>query len=94
VYQDEEFHRRLLKITRNEALAYELNWIGDRIHFVRGVDLRQQSGEWLDEHSRIAAAMVSRDAKAASMLMQAYLARLMDDLRATLKIGIGELYIG
>lgn len=93
VLEDEAFHRRVAVMARNEILIDELNRINDRIHFVRGMDLRQQDDQWQEEHTRIVAAIVNRDTIGASTLMKAHISRLMDEIRAVLKLGVAELYI-
>lgn len=93
IREDEAFHARLAEIADNAVLQQELERIATRIHFIRGIDLRQQSGEWLTEHSQIADAIVNRNVKAASTLMHAHLARLFEEIHAALKLGIAELYL-
>jgi DNA-binding GntR family transcriptional regulator len=93
IRQDEAFHERIAGMARNAVLKRELDTIASRIHFVRGIDLRQSTLDWADEHNAICRAVLAADGQAASTAMESHLSRLFEDVQAALKIGVSQLYI-
>jgi DNA-binding GntR family transcriptional regulator len=93
IHEDEAFHERLTVLAGNRTLKRELDAVAARIHFIRGIDLRQSSIDWANEHNQISRAVAAGDHLTASTLMQAHVQRLFEDVHAALKIGVEQLYI-
>jgi hypothetical protein len=60
----------------------------------RGVDIANKAASGSTSTPALPPRLLRATRKAAAMLMQAHLARLKDDVRASLKVRIGELDIG
>lgn len=93
IQADESYHQSIALLARNRILKNGLDSIALRIHFIRGIDLRQSSTDWAEEHNQISAAIAQRNPKVAESLMHAHLDRLRDEIDAALKIGVEQLYI-
>ncbi|MCP4383406.1 MAG: GntR family transcriptional regulator [Hyphomicrobiales bacterium] len=90
---DEAFHIAVAQLTGNGELVRQLHNINERIRFVRWIDMSERVVATKDEHKRIVSAIERREAELAASLMQAHIAKRMDQIVAVVKEGYSNIFL-
>lgn len=90
---DEEFHYRLMSLSRNSEMARVLRNVNDRIRFFRCVYLEENRklSPRIDEHFHILDALKARNADLAAMHVQNHIAKRQDQITAAMKEGFSRI---
>ncbi len=92
--RDEAFHVGIARASGNAVLLGELQRINEKIRYIRWV--RMTLGRLRvskQEHKRIMAALIVRDADAAGATPGAHIARRMDQITEAVRAGISSIYM-
>ena len=89
---DEEFHLRIARLTRNAELVRSLSAINSRIHFVRWIDLRTRARS-KDAHLRLAHLLRQRDQERAAEQVGGMIRRRYEQIVEVIRAGIAEIYL-
>ena len=99
---DEDFHMRLVQLSKNSELVRLLRNINDRIRYVRLVDLKmilakkqiaKNKGAKLSAHRIILNALAARDEKAAVTAMRSHIERRREEATEAVRIAYSQLYV-
>jgi DNA-binding GntR family transcriptional regulator len=92
---DEEFHIRVVTLSRNSELIRILKNVNDRLHYLRLIymDTAERREGTYTQHDAILAALQQRDADDASRLMLGHIEDRTELLVEVLKEGIARMYI-
>jgi len=91
--QDEEFHMRIARLTRNAEFVRALENVNGRIHFVRWIDLRQR-GRSKKAHLQIARLLQSRDAEKCVAHIGKVIRRRNDEIIDVIRTGTADIFLG
>lgn len=91
---DEQFHEGLARLSGNDEMVRALRSLNERIRFVRWIDMQGRRSGTQAEHLRIMEHLRRREADAAATLMQAHIARRLDQIRDMIRTGFAEIYTG
>jgi DNA-binding GntR family transcriptional regulator len=92
---DEEFHIRIITLSRNSELLRILKNVNDRLHYLRFIYMEKaerREGTYT-QHTAILAAFKQRDAESASRLMLEHIENRTELLVEVLKEGVSRMYI-
>ncbi|MEI4261626.1 GntR family transcriptional regulator [Roseovarius sp. D0-M9] len=93
---DEAFHMALARLGGNDVRLTFLQNINDRIRFVRRINLehetRRRSAH--DEHRALAAALTSRDERAALAILAEHLERSAAEVQTQVRAALAHIYEG
>ncbi len=91
---DEQFHESIARLSGNDEMVRALRSLNERIRFVRWIDMQGRRSGTQAEHLRIMEHLRRREADAAATLMQAHIARRLDQIRDMIRTGFAEIYTG
>lgn len=91
---DENFHIDLASLAGNAERIRILENINERIRFVRKISIESESrrNSFVDEHMKIAKALVKRDAAKVVELMKYHLGLNSKELKANIHEGLARIY--
>lgn len=91
---DEEFHRRIVKMSGNSVLLSIMETINARIRFIREIEIESPIREGADfnEHFRIAQALIDGNREAGLAAMRRHLTFTRENASAVLREGIIRVY--
>ncbi len=90
---DEQFHEKIMALSRNMEMSRTLKNINARIKYFRWVDMDSKREGTQQEHRAIVQALVARDADLAARLMQAHIARRLEQITAAIKESFSRIYL-
>ncbi len=90
---DEQFHEKIMTLSRNMEMSRTLKNINARIKYFRWVDMDSKREGTQQEHRAIVQALVARDADLAARLMQAHIARRLEQITAAIKESFSRIYL-
>ena len=90
---DEQFHEKIMALSRNMEMSRTLTNINARIKYFRWVDMDSKREGTQQEHRAIVQALVARDADLAARLMQAHIARRLEQITAAIKESFSRIYL-
>ncbi len=93
VVLDEQFHEKIMALSRNMEMFRTLKNINARIKYFRWVDMDSKREGTHQEHRAIVEALVARDADLAARLMQAHIARRLEQITAAIKESFSRIYL-
>ena len=93
VVLDEQFHEKIMTLSRNMEMSRTLKNINARIKYFRWVDMDSKREGTQQEHRAIVQALVARDADLAARLMQAHIARRLEQITAAIKESFSRIYL-
>lgn len=89
---DEEFHRRVAKLSNNKKLIQEIESIAARIHFFRWIDLNTRQQDQ-GGHLKILDLIESGDEASAAAYMEKHILRRMDQITDMTRAALAEIYL-
>jgi DNA-binding GntR family transcriptional regulator len=93
LHDDEEFHLRIARMTRNLELVRMLDLINARIQFVRWIDLRRRPFEKRRISGELLELLLRRDADGCSRRMATVIARRRDEIVEMIRTGLADIYV-
>ena len=90
---DEQFHEKIMALSRNMEMSRTLTNINARIKYFRWVDMDSKREGTQQEHRAIVQALMARDADLAAKLMQAHIARRLEQITAAIKESFSRIYL-
>lgn len=90
---DESFHLAIARAGENAELVRQIEAVNDRIRFIRWVDMGHRVAATKAEHRDMAQALLARDEDRAAAIMQAHIAKRMDQIVAAVKEGYSAIYV-
>ncbi len=90
---DEQFHRSLMAMSRNDEMMRVLDNINARIKFFRWVDMDARRAATQGEHRDILAAIRARDPDLAAKRMGQHITVRLDQITAAIKEGYSRIYL-
>ncbi len=92
---DETFHEEILRMSGNAEMQRVMRNLNQRIRPVRWIYLHHRGRQATqEEHQRILAALMARDADEAARLMQLHITRRLDEIDASIRQLFGHIYVG
>jgi len=91
--QDEEFHLRIARLTKNAEFVRTLENITGRIHFARWIDLRQR-GLKRNAHVQLARLLQARDTEKCVAHAGKTISRRHEEILAVIRTGAADIYLG
>ncbi len=94
VNRDEAFHLGIARHSGNMELLQTLTRINERIRYIRWISMsmdRVQRSK--DEHKRVMQALLERDANTAVQVLNAHIAKRMDQVQDAVRHGISNIYM-
>ncbi|WP_459616673.1 GntR family transcriptional regulator [Bordetella sp. 2513F-2] len=92
--EDERFHLCLARLSGNREIAKSLRAINARIHYFRWSDLEDRGAEMGRDHLALADALLARDHDTCRRLIDAHIARRMDEIVRFIQNSVLRLYAG
>jgi DNA-binding GntR family transcriptional regulator len=89
---DEEFHVRVVALSGNAEMVRALQDVNGRIHFVRWVDLEERKSAVYNEHQALVEALIARDVAKCYAILEAHIARRMEEIVRVIQAGVVRLY--
>ena len=90
---DEQFHRSLMAMARNDEMMRVLDNINARIKFFRWVDMDTRRATTQGEHRDILAAIQAREPDLAAERMGQHITVRLDQITAAIKEGYSRIYL-
>lgn len=90
---DEIFHQKLMALSRNKEMARVLENVNARIQYFRWVDMDARRSQTQGEHRKIVEAIQARDADVAAALMNAHIAKRLDQITSAIKESYSRIYM-
>ncbi len=90
---DEQFHEKIMALSRNMEMSRTLTNINARIKYFRWVDMDSKREGTQQEHRAIVQALMARDADLAAQLMQAHIARRLEQITVAIKESFSRIYL-
>lgn len=92
---DEQFHERIVAMTRNAELLHALRNVNARIRFVRWIDMQNGRRKHTQrEHRAVVRALKKRDAEAAAHALGDHITHRVDQIQDVIKEGFARIYMG
>lgn len=94
ILSDEKFHIELASLAGNSERTRVMQNINERIRFVRKINIEKEIHRvtFVDEHKKIAKAILARDQQKVSELMKLHLDLNAKDLKADIHEGLTRIY--
>jgi len=89
---DEEFHVRVVALSRNDELVRALEGVNARIHFVRWVDMEERQSDLYGEHQSLVDALLKRDLRRCHAILDGHISRRMEEIVQVIQAGVVRLY--
>lgn len=90
---DENFHQKIMALSRNMEMSKTLENINARIKFFRWVDMDSRREETQREHRAIVQALMARDVDLAAQHMNAHIVRRLDQITTAIKESYSRIYL-
>ncbi len=90
---DEQFHEKIMALSRNMEMSRTLTNINARIKYFRWVDMDSKREGTQQEHRAIVQALMARDADLAAQHMQAHITRRLEQITAAIKESFSRIYL-
>ncbi len=90
---DEQFHEKIMALSRNMEMSRTLTNINARIKYFRWVDMDSKREGTQHEHRAIIQALMARDADLAAHHMQAHITRRLEQITAAIKESYSRIYL-
>ncbi len=89
---DEEFHVRVVALSRNDEMVRALEGVNARIHFVRWVDMEERHSGLYGEHQALVDALLARDLRRCQAILEGHISRRMEEIVRVIQAGVVRLY--
>jgi len=91
---DEEFHRSLVAISGNRALAEQLESVNRRIRFIRWIAMEERRIATQGEHRAIVEALRKGDGAAAAEIMRGHIQKRREVIIAAVREAYSRIFLG
>lgn len=92
---DEQFHEWVARLSRNTEILHILQNINERIRFCRWIDMEHgRRANTQREHADVLGALRARDAELSARVMEAHIARRLDQIVTVIREGYARIYMG
>lgn len=92
---DETFHESIMRMSGNAEMQRVMRNLNQRIRPIRWIYLNHRGRKATqEEHQRILAALMARDADRAAQLMEQHITRRLDEIDTAIRQLYGNIYVG
>jgi DNA-binding GntR family transcriptional regulator len=90
---DEEFHERLMTVTRNSEMLHSLKNINGRMRYARWVDMDGRRSTTQAQHKAIMKKLRDRDCEGTAQLMSDHIAHRLESIVENVEKCYGKIYV-